>query len=203
MRLGSPLDLHPPGQDWPTDVTLTDGDGTSHLFTLNKHGSTDPSVWDYDHPAGVHLYLQKTGNTDPSRAWVMTRPDRTQLFFDADGYQSAAVDNAGNELLFTYEQRKSNNKPIKFLRYLTDPANRQTLTLTYYAKGDSYTYIDDAGNEVQATNLTNPKIIDNVKTITDVSGRQLALTYTDKGLMAKLVDGNGKPEAKTFRIAYD
>jgi len=203
MRLGSPLDLHPPGQDWPTDVTLTDGDGTSHLFELNKHGSTDPSGWDYDHPAGVHLYLQKTGNTDPSRAWVMTRPDRTQFFFDADGYQSATVDNSGNELLFTYEQRKSNNKPVKFLRYLTDPANRQTLTLTYYAKGDSYTYIDDTGAEINATNLTNPKIIDKVRTIADISGRQLEFTYSDKGLLGKLIDGKGSTLAKTFRFGYD
>ena len=203
MRLGTPLDLHPPGQDWPTDVTLTDGDGTSHLFTLNKHGSTDPSVWDYDHPAGVHLYLQKTGNTDASRAWVMTRPDRTQVFFDTDGYQSAVADNNGNELLFTYEQRKSNNKPIKFLRYLTDPAGRQTLTLTYYAKGDSYSYIDDTGTKVSATNLTNPKIIDKIKTITDISGRQIALTYTTQGLMAEMIDGAGNSQAKTFRFAYD
>ena len=207
MRLGTPLDLHPPGQDWPTDVTLTDGDGTSHLFTLNKHGSTDPSVWDYDHPAGVHLYLQKTGNTDPSRAWMMTRPDRTQFFFDADGYLSAVADKnsdgVGNELLFTYEQRKSNNKPIKFLRYLTDPAGRQTLTLTYYAKGENYSYIDDTGAKVSATNLTNPKIIDKIKTITDISGRQVALTYTVQGLMAEMIDGAGSSQAKTFRFGYD
>jgi RHS repeat-associated protein len=202
-RLNTPLDLHPRGQSYPTDVTLTDGDGTSHAFTLNKHGSTDPAQWEYDHPAGVHLYLQKGSAADTSRAWVMTRPDRTQTFFDDEGYQTAIVDKNGNTLQFTYAERRSNNQPRKFLQYITDPANRQTLTLTYYAKGDSYSYIDDAGNEVQATNLTNPKIIDNVKTITDISGRQLALTYTDKGLMAKLVDGSGKPEAKTFRFTYD
>ncbi len=203
MRLGTPLDLHPPGQDWPTEVTLTDGDGTSHLFTLNKHGSTDTSIWDYDHPAGVHLYLQRTGSTDASRAWVMTRPDRTQVFFDADGYQSAVADNNGNELLFTYEQRKSNNKPIKFLRYLTDPAGRQTLTIDYYAKGDSYSYIDDTGTKVSATNLTNPKIIDKIRTITDISGRQIALTYTTQGLMAEMIDGAGSSQAKTFRFGYE
>jgi RHS repeat-associated protein len=203
MRLGSPLDLHPPGQDWPGEVTLTDGDGTSHRFALNRHGSTDPAGWDYDHPAGVHLYLQKTGSTDPARAWVMTRPDRTRIFFDADGYQSAVADSNGNELVFTYEQRRSNNKPIKFLRYLTDPAGRQTLTLTYYAKGDSYSYIDDSGSTVQATNLTNPKIIDKVRTITDIAGRQLAFTYTGQGLMAQLVDGAGSGAAKTFRFGYD
>jgi hypothetical protein len=46
MRMGSPLDFHPPGQDWPTEISLTDGDGTTHLFRLNKHGSTDESLWD-------------------------------------------------------------------------------------------------------------------------------------------------------------
>ncbi len=43
-------------------------------------------MWDYDHPLGVHLYLQKTGSSDTSRAWVVTRPDRTQFYFDVDGY---------------------------------------------------------------------------------------------------------------------
>jgi RHS repeat-associated protein len=203
MRLGSALDFHPRGQDWPTQITLTDGDGTSHFFSLNTHNSTDQSVWDYDHPAGVHLYLQKTGSSDASRAWVMTAPDRTKFYFDDQGFQSALSDNNGNELLFTYESRKSANKPTKFLRYLTDPAGRQTLTLDYYAKGDSYTYIDDTGAEVSASNLTNPFIIDQVKSVTDISGRQLTFTYTTKGLMAKLVDGAGNPAAKTFRFGYD
>ena len=58
MRLGTPLQFHPPGQDWPTTIRLTDGDGTTHTFTLNQHGSSDPAQWDYDHPFGVHLYLQ-------------------------------------------------------------------------------------------------------------------------------------------------
>jgi hypothetical protein len=130
-RLGSPLEFHPPGQDWPTQITLVDGDGTSHQFSLNQHGSSDPADWDYDSPAGVHLYLQKHLGGDPTRAWVMTKPDRTQFFFDTDGYPSAVVDRNGNTQTFTYAQRKSANKPIKFLAYMTDPAGRQTLTLDY------------------------------------------------------------------------
>ena len=204
MRQGTPLDLHPPGQEWPTTVRLTDGDGTTHAFTLNKHGSSDPAVWDYDHPLGVHLYLQKTGSGDTSRAWVVTRPDRTQFYFDADGYQSATRDNNGNELLFTYENRKSNNKPVKFLKYLTDAAARQTLTLTNYAKGQAYSYYDSTtGQKVSATNLTNPFIIDQVQTVTDIAGRQLSLVYSDKGLLKELVDGAGTPSAKTFLFDYD
>jgi RHS repeat-associated protein len=202
MRLGTPLQFHPPGQDWPTTIRLTDGDGTTHSFTLNKHGSSDPAAWDYDHPLGVHLYLQKNGSGDAARAWTMTRPDRTQFLFDADGYQSATRDKNGNELLFTYEQRKSNNKPIKFLKYLTDAAARQTLTFTHYTKGQAYTYYDSAGRKVSATNLTNPHIIDQVETITDVSNRQLKLVYSEKGLLKDLVDGTGTL-AKTFQFDYD
>lgn len=203
MRLGTPLEFSPPGQEWPTTIKLTDGDGTAHTFTLNTHGSGDPGDWDYDHPAGVHLYLRKTSSADTSRAWVMTSPDRTEFFFDDEGFQSAIVDNNGNELLFTYEQRRSNNKPTKFLRYLTDAAARETLSIDYYAKGEDYAYIDDTGQKVNATNLTNPKIIDKIQSIVDLSGRQLAFTYTDKGLLAELVDGAGTAEAKTFHYAYD
>jgi YD repeat-containing protein len=203
MRLGTPLQFHPPGQDWPT-IRLTDGDGTTHTFTLNTHGSTNQAVWDYDHPFGVHLYLQKNSSTDTARAWVLTRPDRTQFLFDADGYQSATRDNNGNELLFTWERRKSNNKPIKFLKYLTDAATRQTLTLDYYAKGQSYDYYDSTTNaKISASNLTNPFIIDQVQTITDIAGRQLKLVYSDKGLLKELVDGAGSPLAKTFLFDYD
>lgn len=203
-RLGSPLEFHPPGQDWPTDVTLVDGDGTSHLFTLDKHGSSDPADWEYASPAGVHLFLQRNHAAgDPMRAWVMTKPDRTQFFFDADGYPSAVVDRNGNTQTFTYEERRSANQPIKFLRYVTDPTGRQSLTLDYYEKGDDYQFIDDNGDLVSDTNLTNPHIIDQVRSITDVDGRRIELFYTDKGLMGRLVDGAGTPVAKTFEYAYD
>jgi len=202
VRLGTPLDLHPRGQDHPTTVTLTDGDGTSHTFDLNRNGSGDPAAWTYDRPAGVHLYLQRDGGTDQSRRWVMTRPDRTQFWFDEEGWLTASRDRNGNELRFTYTERRSNNQPRKFLSYVTDAASRQTLRLDYYEKGQAYSYFED-GVRRSGSNLTNPKIIDQVETVTDVSGRALALTYSDKGLLEELVDGAGAPSAKTFRFAYD
>jgi RHS repeat-associated protein len=207
-RLGSALDFHPRGQKWPTDITLTDGDGTSHTFALNKHGTTDETKWDYDHPLGVHLYLQKIADppdnkTSVNRAWVLTRPDRTQFFFDDQGFQSVTRDKNGNETLFTYEERKSANKPVKFLDYITDAAGRRTLTLDYFEKGQAYSYINDAGVKTAATNLTNPKIIDQVESITDISGRKVTFTYSDKGLMAEMVDGAGSTAAKTFKFGYD
>ncbi|MCW3841999.1 DNRLRE domain-containing protein [Micromonospora yasonensis] len=202
QRLGSPLDFHPNLN--PTTVTLTDGDGTSHRFTW------DPATSEWKSPKGVHLYLQKVTsldckpNTQERRAWRLIRPDRTQFYYDCEGFPTSVVDNNDNELVFTYEERRSNNKPTKFLRYLTDPAGRQTLTLDYYVKGQDYDYIDDTDwTRKSATNLTNPKIIDHVSRITDISGRKLTFTYTDKGLLGELIDGAGFSQPKVFEFAYD
>jgi RHS repeat-associated protein len=201
MRLGTPLDFHPNPN--PTTVTLTDGDGTGHLFTLNS------STGQWQSPPGVHEYLQQVGTCDPSgktqnaRAWLLTKPDRTQFFFDCQGYQSAVIDRNGNEADFTYSQRNSNNKPVKFLSYITDPSGRQALTLSYFQKGDNYSYIDANGNVATGTNLTDPQIIDQVKSITDISGRTINFLYTVQGLMAQMTDGDGSPLAKVFKFGYD
>ena len=87
-----PLDFHPAGN--PSQVTLTDGDGTTHTFTLNSATNTWTS------PPGLHYYLQNVNGAscgangkDPvAKAWLMTAPDRTQFWFDCQGYQSAVID---------------------------------------------------------------------------------------------------------------
>lgn len=190
MRLGTPLDLHPikidqiEGRVRSGKITLTDGDGTSHVFAY------DSDSGEFQTPPGVQLYLQlyDAGGTD--RKWVMTRPDRTQFFFDEVGYLTAIRDKNGNEILFTYEERRSKNKPTKFLQYITDPASRQSLTLQYYRKGD-----EGVGN--------NPHIIDKVKAITDIAGRTVTFTYDDKGRLVEFVDGDGDEAAKAFQFAYN
>ncbi|WP_075018058.1 DNRLRE domain-containing protein [Actinacidiphila rubida] len=198
-RLGSPLDFHPNPN--PTEVTMTDGDGTSHVWTWNSTTSTWTS------PAGVHLFLQQLASCGPqvtnSRAWLMTRPDRTAFYYDCNGFPTAVVDKNGNEADFTYTSRQSQNAPREFLAYITDPTGRKTLTVSYYAKGDTYSYVDSTGALVSGTNLTDPQIIDQVKSISDVSGRTIAFYYTTNGLMARMVDGSGSSAAKTFGFTYD
>ncbi|MEU8527092.1 DNRLRE domain-containing protein [Streptomyces sp. NPDC048629] len=186
IRLGAALDFHPNPN--PTEVTLPDGDGTAHVFRWDAANS----VWKA--PAGVHYLLQQkagvdckpSGDGDP-QAWSLTRPDRTQFFFDCDGFLTSVVDKNGNTQTYTYEERKSNNKPVKFLRYITDPAGRQTLTVEYYSKADS----------------SNPKIIDHVKSMTDISERKVTFAYSDKGLLTQLTDGAGSSQPKVFGFEYD
>ncbi|MFB7222260.1 DNRLRE domain-containing protein [Streptomyces sp. NPDC056227] len=201
LRLGAALDFHPNPN--PTEVTLPDGDGTEHVFRKQPDGT-------WKAPAGVHYLLQQGSGVDCTpdkdgdpKAWSLTRPDRSQFFFDCDGFLTSIADKNGNTQSYTYEERKSNNKPTKFLRYLTDPAGRQSLTVEYYAKGQSYPYINDAGTKVTGSNLTNPKIIDHVKSMTDISGRKISFVYSDKGLLGELTDGDGSAQPKVFGFVYD
>ncbi len=202
LRAGASLDFHPNPN--PTTVTLPDGDGTSHTFRWDDTAQ----VWEA--PAGVHYLLEQKPGVDckPSadgdpRAWSMTRPDRTRFYYDCDGYLTSIVDKNGNTQTYTYAERKSNNKPKKFLSYITDPAGRQSLTVEYYDKGETYTYIDDTGVEQTGSKLNNPKIIDHIKSMTDISGRELTFVYTEKGLLGQLTDGAGTAEAKVFAFTYD
>ncbi|MFB7224868.1 DNRLRE domain-containing protein [Streptomyces sp. NPDC056227] len=201
-RLGAPLDFHPNPN--PTEIRLPDGDGTTHVFRKQPDGS-------WKAPAGVHykvtpkLGLDCTPAKDPiPDAWTLTRPDGTRFLFGCDGYMTSVIDNDGNTQTYTYEERKSNNKPTKFLTYITDPAGRQSLTIEYYKKGDaSYQYIDGTGAKVSGTNLTNSKIYDHVKSMTDISGRKISFYYTDKGLLGQLVDGEAWIQPKVFKFTYD
>ncbi|MFE2032040.1 DNRLRE domain-containing protein [Streptomyces scopuliridis] len=185
IRLGAPLDFHPNPN--PREVRLPDGDGTTHVFRAQDDGT-------WKAPAGVHFRLSAKPGLDctPAKdpvpdAWTLTRPDGTRFLFGCDGYQTSVVDKNGNTQTFTYEERKSNNKPTKFLKYITDPAGRQTLTAAYYTKSDT----------------SSPKIIDHLKSMTDISGRKLAFEYSDKGLLTKLTDGAGSSQPKVFGFTYD
>jgi RHS repeat-associated protein len=206
IRLGAALDFHPNPN--PTEVTLTDGDGTASVFTKQADGT-------FKAPAGVHYLLAMKGGVsctpdkdDTPDAWSMTKPDGTRFFYDCEGYPSSVVDKNGNTETFTYAVRKSNNAPRKFLQYITDPAGRQTLTVTYYNKGDAYQYVDGTGTVQSGTNLTNPKIIDHVASMTALGdgtnpAQKITFLYTTQGLMAQLTDGAGSSQPKVFGFTYD
>ncbi|MGW0121499.1 golvesin C-terminal-like domain-containing protein [Streptomyces sp. NPDC003327] len=185
IRLGAPLEFHPKPN--PTEIRLPDGDGTTHVFRKQADGS-------WKAPAGVHYRLTAKPGLDctPLKdpvpdAWTLTRPDGTRFLFGCDGYMTSLVDKNGNQQTYTYEERKSNNKPTKFLTYLTDPAGRQALTVAYYSKADT----------------SNPKIIDHIKSMTDISGRRITFEYSDKGLLTRLTDGAGSSQPKVFGFTYD
>ncbi|WP_116641141.1 DNRLRE domain-containing protein, partial [Streptomyces scopuliridis] len=185
IRLGAPLEFHP--KPHPTEIRLPDGDGTTHVFREQPDGS-------WKAPAGVHYKLAAKPGLDctPLKdpvpdAWTMTRPDGTRFLFGCDGYMTSLVEKNGNAQTYTYEERKSNNKPTKFLKYITDPAGRQSLTIEYYSKADS----------------SNPKIIDHIKSMTEISGRTFTFEYSDKGLLTKITDGAGSTQPKVFAFEYD
>ncbi|MFG1605155.1 DNRLRE domain-containing protein [Actinoplanes sp. NPDC049265] len=203
-RLGSPLQFTGLDPRWPEKITLTDGDGTSHWFELNRHDSTDEKDWDYDSPAGVHLYLQRNGDSDPMRTWVMTRPDRSQFYFDSDGYQTAVVDKNGNEMRFTYERVAIGNRNTGVLKYITDATGRRTLTFEYHNLGDSFDYyVGNSDDKRSAANLNNAQIVSQLRAITDVTGRRITFTYNDSGQLRQVIDGQGDPAEKPFGFYYD
>ncbi len=96
-------------------VTLTDADGTRHLFTAETPGS---SV--FLAPKGVQLHLRRFSRSlgpidsplfgferleEPNKAWAATRPDGVTFFFDQVGYLKTIEDRVGNVMRFTYEFR--------------------------------------------------------------------------------------------------
>ncbi|MEV4333558.1 RHS repeat-associated core domain-containing protein, partial [Streptomyces sp. NPDC049597] len=204
IRLGAPLEFHP--KQNPTEIRLPDGDGTTHVFRWDSVNS----VWKA--PAGVHYKVTMKSGLDcqPTKdpvpdAWTLTRPDGTRFLFGCDGYLTSTVDRNGNTQTFTYEERRSNNKPTKFLTYITDPVGRQSLTVDYWTKGQSgYQYVNDSGVLTTDTGaLNNSKIYDHIRSVTDISGRKIEFFYTTKGLLGQITDGVGSSQPKVFKFTYD
>jgi RHS repeat-associated protein len=215
-RLGTPLDFHG-NYAAPSTVTLTDGNGGSHDFT-GCTAATQTTPGSCTSPPGFHYFLQQYAgySSNPAcgasgkqatdlHAWLITAPDRTQFWFDCLGYQTEVVDKNGNTTYFTYSHTGNSSVPDEYLQYITDPEGRQTLTLTYNQKKQSYTYCDGTTD----TSLTNPDVVNQVATITDISGRQLTFQYNEEGELCKITDGAGPgwtgpaAKAKTFEFGYD
>jgi RHS repeat-associated protein len=98
-------------------ITLTDPDGTRHLFEAEPGTSNQV----FTPPPGVQLHLRRfspnagiidlpdiigfTELEDPAKAWAATRPDGVTHYFDQRGYQTSLEDRNGNVISFEYEYR--------------------------------------------------------------------------------------------------
>ncbi|KUF14694.1 sugar-binding protein [Streptomyces silvensis] len=202
LRLGAPLDFEPDTN--PTKAHLTDGDGTTHVFRKETDGG-------WTSPPGLHYRLKPKPNLTctpdndaVTDAWTLTRPDGTRFLLDCDGRLTSIVDTNGNAQRYVYEERDSEGRPVKFLKEIRDPADRRSLTVDFYEQGDAtYDYIDANGKPAKGTDLKNPRIYDHVKSFTDVSGRKVTFLYTAKGLLGRVVDGDGATQPKAFAFTYD
>ncbi|MFD8497859.1 polymorphic toxin-type HINT domain-containing protein [Amycolatopsis sp. NPDC059657] len=201
-RLGTPLAFDgAAGSGWAQTVVLTDGDGTSHRWDLDKRGSTDPANWVYDSPAGVNLYLRYLPDNPNDRKWVFTAPERTDFFFDTDGYHTATVDKNGNTMSFAYGRVIIGNRNSGVLRAVTDAAGRRTLTFDYYQEGLPAAVVE-GDKKHPVAKLAVPAIVNQLKSITDVSGRVVNLVYGDNGALREIDDAVGTPDQKTYQFFY-
>lgn len=180
MRVGSPMDnmvkVDQQGNIVSGSMILTDEDGTSHLFTY------DATKKEFVGPPGTDMYLQYLNGGIKTKKWVITEPDRTQYFFDEQGYITEEVDNTGNSLKYIYEDINANNMPFRMLRYIQDSSGRKTLTIDYQSDG-KIKQIKDVGQG------TDQRILD--------------FTYGTEGHLTQFTDGYGKAEAKTYKFYYD
>jgi len=199
LRLGEPLHFFPLSL-LPLKVSMTDGDGTTHVFRK------DPLTHTWRAPAGVHMKLKRLKACLPivsrhREAWEMLRPDRTRFLYDCQGYPTAMVDKNGNRTEFTYEE-KVLGLLGKQLKHITDASGRRTLSVEYFEKLKPYRYVDKDGEVHEGKLLLNPLLMGKVKSITDVSGRRMDFTYTKKGQLGRLEDGAGSEQPKVFKFRY-
>ncbi|MFE0100075.1 hypothetical protein [Streptomyces sp. NPDC059009] len=176
------------------------GAGSSLMSNLGSGNAT----WSYNAFAnpgrGINTFARFTYNAQDTSDSQLGNGWSAQ----ASGPLRLVIDKNGNTQTYVYELRDSGNRRVKFLTQIKDPSARTTLTLDYYRAGDkTYEYIDDQGEKVSGTDLWNPKIYDHLKSVTDVSGRKVALHYTTKGLLARLTDGAGSAQPKEFTFTYD
>ncbi len=169
---GLPLDIHPNAADTAagrTDkwVGLTDGDGSYHRFEGNAAGTY------YTAPAGVELYLKKTGST----GWELWKPDRTRFVYDEDGYPTTVADANGNELTYTLATPGAGEDPYgigKRVTTVTDAGGRD-FTLTYWANADT------------PTQAMRGKL----KHLTDHVGHALEFAYYEDGNLRSITEKGG------------
>ena len=135
----------------------------------------------------------------------MTRPDRSQFFFDADGYQTAVVDKNGNDLRFTYERVKVGNRNTGVLKYITDATGRRTLTFEYYAQRRRLPRSSPAAATSSSTGRTWPTPRSSTscgRSPTSPGGGSTSPTTT-RACCGRCSTAQGTPDEKPFGFYYD
>lgn len=140
------------------DVIYTDGDGASHLFTLNGDGT-------YAAPAGNYDTRVKHGNG----TFMLTHTDQPTHEFDINGRLTALHDRYNNTIALAYNGSNLTQ---------AQAAGGQSLTFGY-TNGNLSTVTDNANHVLQLTwnnggritHLTDPL---NFDTQFSYSGRHLA-----------------------------
>ncbi|MFE6919010.1 RHS repeat-associated core domain-containing protein, partial [Streptomyces rubiginosohelvolus] len=205
FRLGGMLDVHPDTN--PSEVYITDGDGTQQTFRKREDGSWKPGPgyhYQLKQKAGAPASCEVGAAADVPDAWTMTRPDGTRFVIGCDGYLTSAVDKNGNTQTYEYEVRDSGNRWVKFLTQIKDPSGRVSMKLEYFRPGDAtYEYLNDKGEKASGTDLWKPGIYDHLKSVTDISGRKVSFLYTEKGHLGRITDGDGSSQPKVFSLSYD
>ena len=169
---GLPLDVHPNAADTAAGRTakwvgLTDGDGTYHRFAGNAAGTY------YTPPAGVQLYLKKTGGT----GWELWKPDRTRFVYDAAGFPTKVADANGNELTFTLATPGAGEDAYglaKRVTTVTDAGGRD-FTLAYWSKAET----------------PRPAMRGKLKSIADHVGHKLEFSYYEDGNLRSVTEKGG------------
>lgn len=178
-RFGIGLDVHPNKADdisgnakrW---VRFIDSDGTPQTFdgALNADGSV---TW--TPPAGVFLHLRHYSDTDPARAWALSRPDKVTFFFTEAGFPTRIEDRNGNAMTFTLQPTPAGDDPggpKQRVVKVTDPGGRD-VTVTYWARADA----------------PKAQVRGKVKRITDHTGRALDFDYYEDGNLLRITQRGG------------
>ncbi|HEU4349309.1 MAG TPA: RHS repeat-associated core domain-containing protein [Actinoplanes sp.] len=185
-RFGIGLDIHPNKADeisgnanrW---VRFIDSDGTPHTFqgTLNANGTV---TW--TPPAGVFLYLRHYSDTDPNRAWALSRPDKVTFFFTEDGFPTRIEDRNGNAMVYTLQAVQPGDDPggpKQRVVKMTDPGGRD-VDITYWTKADA----------------PKAQVRGKVKQITDHADRALDFAYYDDGNLLRITQRGGTTASGDF-----
>jgi RHS repeat-associated protein len=169
-RLNEPLAIT------ASNVTLTDADGTQHVFAADSAAPTSllgltalPTR--YVAPPGVHLRLRRF-NPSGIKTWAATRPDGVTYYFNAAGYATSIQDRNANSLLFGYQ--------YALPALLPGPLQSIVSSLSCNAVSGVIEGITPLV-QLLLVGLTVPLCTPQLATITDAGGRNVTVGYLPNG----------------------